>query len=112
MHKTVKEHGQLPSADTGTAPRGITARREGFCKRIKRLMSLMPLLVCTRATRKKEAQTLARYDQVTPYRRNSNRSGRGMFGIRVKRSHRDASRAWARTRLTTSPTTERLTQPA
>src|SRR6266403_336344 len=38
--------------------------------------------------------------------------GRGMFGIRVKRSHKDASRAWARTRLTITPTTERLTRPA
>jgi hypothetical protein len=36
----------------------------------------------------------------------------GMFGIRVKRSHKDASRVWARTRLTIAPTTERLTHPA
>ena len=70
MDKTVKEHGRLPSADRGTSPRGITAGRERFCKRIKRLMSLMPLIVCTRATGKKEAQTWARYDQVMPYRRN------------------------------------------
>jgi transposase-like protein len=36
----------------------------------------------------------------------------GMFGIRVKRSHRDVGRAWARTRWTIAPTTERLTRPA
>src|SRR5881396_650300 len=87
MHKTVKEHGRLPSADRGTSPRGITVGREGFCKRIKRLISLMPLLVCTRATRKKEAQTLARYDQVMPYRRNSNRSGSANLTLAITSSH-------------------------